>query len=291
MNVAELDTEGLVSLFKVLSKPDAFEVFLLAGEGIESSTYAIEELGITPKKYYARLRELVDIGFINKTEGTYRQTPFGSIICDRLLPVMGRAYNARDRLGLIAGLKGTQIEDDVRNLIEDELKIPNLAEPIKVKVIKDYESLVTDTIDMCDEARESIILASNYFDVRVMEATFRSIDRGVANRIIGGKSGLSPKLQRLKLIFSITLMKKVIELASMDMKKIVRFSDLPYSFCVIDGRLNLIIVSNTTNDNVIVAFIIDDKNIGEELTEAFEEFWEYSDSHPAFKFLDTLKLP
>jgi len=47
MNYSELGTEGLVNLFKVLSKPDALEIFLLAGEGIENSTHAIEELGYT----------------------------------------------------------------------------------------------------------------------------------------------------------------------------------------------------------------------------------------------------
>jgi len=55
---------------------DALGVFLLAGEGIESSTYAIEELNLTPKTYNSRLRELVDVGSVSKTGNAYRQTPF-----------------------------------------------------------------------------------------------------------------------------------------------------------------------------------------------------------------------
>ncbi|GAG87877.1 unnamed protein product, partial [marine sediment metagenome] len=59
---AELGTESLAKLFKVLSKPDALEIFLLANGGIENSTYAIEELDLTPRKYYSRLKQLVDMG-------------------------------------------------------------------------------------------------------------------------------------------------------------------------------------------------------------------------------------
>ena len=289
MNAAELGTESLVKLFKVLSKPDALEVFLLANEGIERSTHAIEELNITPKKYYARLGDLIDIGFIRKTGSSYRQTPFGNIIFDRFLPAIQRTYEAKDRLDALTRFEGTEMENEIRKLVEDKLGIPNFGEFTRVRMINDLESLVADTIDICDEAEESIILASNYFDVRVMEATFRSMDRGVANRIIGGKKGLSSRLQQLKLIFSTTIMKRIIKLTSMDIKEFVRFSDLPYSLCVVDGHLNLIIIPNIANENIIVAFLIDDKDLGEKLTESFEEFWKIGDYHPAFKFLDSLK--
>ncbi|GAG05374.1 unnamed protein product, partial [marine sediment metagenome] len=134
---AELGTESLAKLFKVLSKPDALEIFLLANGGIENSTYAIEELDLTPRKYYSRLKQLVDMGFVRKTGGVYRQTSFGSMIYSQLLPAMGRAYDARDRLELIAEFKGTEIENKVKNLIEDELNIPSFAEFTKVKLLRD----------------------------------------------------------------------------------------------------------------------------------------------------------
>jgi len=138
MVYADLGTEALVKLFKVLSKPDAIEIFLLADEGIENSTYVMEELGYTSKRYYARLNELVNIGFIKKTGGAYRQTPFGRMIFDRFVPAIGRAYDSRDRLGLITEFKGTQIEDDIRKLIEDELKIPSSSESQNPKLFRIY---------------------------------------------------------------------------------------------------------------------------------------------------------
>jgi len=287
---AELVPEGLVSLFKVLSKPDALEVFLLAGEGIEKSGYAIEELGFTPKKYYARLKELVDIGFVMKTEGAYRQTPFGSMICGRFLPAMGRAYDARDRLGLISKFKGTQIEDEVRNLIEDELNIPDLGSN-KVRILETYEDLAVEAVDLYDSAEKSMLLASNYFDVRVMEAFLRALDRGITNRVIMGKNRQSSKIQNLRMMLSVTFAKNLINFASNteDLKNTVRFADLPYTFCVVDGHLNIIEFSNPLNDIFIVALSIDDRIIGERLTEFYNTLWEVGEFHSAIEALKHIK--
>jgi len=289
MKGAELSTDVLVNLFKVLSKPDALEIFLLAGEGIENSTYAIEELGFSSKRYYARLRELVDIGFLRKTGGVYRQTPFGSMIYSRLLPAMGRAYDARDRLGLIEEFKGTEIEDEVRNLIEGEIKIPDLVSN-KVKILETYEDLAIEAVDLYDSAEESVLLASNYFDVRVMEATFRSIDRGVTNRLIIGKRSLSSKMKNLKMMLSLSFAKTIVNFASdkVNLEEFVRFTEIPYTFCVVDGHLNIIEISNTLNEDFIVALSIDDRDIGEKLTKFFEITWETGEFNSALKILNSL---
>ncbi|MBA7479749.1 hypothetical protein ES707_15185 [subsurface metagenome] len=88
--MSELDTEGLVKLFKVLSKPDALRLFLHTSEGIESSTYAMEELNLTSKKYYARLKELVEIGLMQGSGGSYTQTPFGLFVCNKIIDVLSK---------------------------------------------------------------------------------------------------------------------------------------------------------------------------------------------------------
>ena len=291
MNPAELDTDVLVNLFKVLSKPDALEIFLLAGEGIENSTYAIEELGFTSKRYYARLRELVDMGFVRKTGGVYRQTPFGSMIYSRLFPAMGRAYESRDRLSLISEFKGTEIEDDVRELLEEELNLPDFAVSTKVKMIDDYEAMVVDVIDICDEAKESVLIASNYVDVRVMEATFRAVDRDVINRVIMGKNSLPSKMQSLRMMFSLSFTKALINFASStrDLKDVVRFAELPYTFCVVDGHRSIIEITDTLKEGFIVALLIDDRVVGERVAEFHNTLWEAGESQSALKALNSIR--
>ena len=296
MNTAELGeegivTEGLVNLFKVLSKPEALAVFLLAGEGIKNSALAIEELGFSPKKYYARLRELVDIGFVTKTEGAYRQTPFGSIFCGRLLPAMGRAYDARDRLGLIAKFKGTQIEDEVRNLIENELNLPDSTESTNVKLLRDYEALAIEVIDLYDSAEERVLLASNYLDARVLDAVVRSLDRGVKNRCIIGKEILSSKLQQIRMLLSPKFTMSMMRLASnsIDLSELARVMDLHFSFCVVDGDRSIFEFYNPVKDEFIIAFLVKDSFIGEKLTQIFNELWENGECHSTLSFLSSFK--
>ena len=291
MNPTELGTDVLVNLFKVLSKPDALEIFLLAGEGIENSTYAIEELGFTSKRYYARLRELVDMGFVKKTGGVYRQTPFGSMIYSRLFPAMGRAYESRDRLGLISEFKGTEIEDDVRELLEEELNLPDFAVSTKLRLIDNYEAMVVDVIDFCDEAEKSILMASNYLDVRVMETVLRAMERDVISSFIVGKRSLPSKMQGLRMILSLSFTKTVINSYSkkVDVKDIVRIAEIPYSFCIVDGHRMIIDIPNTIDERFIVALSINDRVICEMFTDYYNALWEAGEYKSAIEALNSLR--
>ncbi len=290
MKKAEPRIEGIADLFKVLSKPDALKIFFLTKDGIMNSTHTIEETAISQKRYYARLKELVDISLVKKRDGVYGQTALGRIICELFLPAMEKTYDARDELELLVGLEGIELDNGVRKRIIDELNIPSFAESSKVRIIDNYESMVVDVIDLCDEAEESILMASNYFDVRVMEASFRAVDRGVINRIIMGKRSLSSKLQNLKMILSVTFAKAIINFASnkVNLKEFVRVIDLPYSFCVVDGHHSIIEFSNILNESFIVALSLHDRNAGEKFTKLYETLWKAGDFHMAIKVVDSI---
>ena len=291
MEKAESWAEGVTSLFKVLSKPDALRLLSHTSDGIGNSTYAIEELGLTPKKYYARLRELVDIGLVRKWDSVYRQTALGRMIYDRFLPSMVKAVDARDELEFLVGLEGLKMENGVRKRILEELKIPDFAGSTKVRLLGDYEAMVVEVIDICDEAKESVLLASNYVDVRVMEATFRAVDRDVTNRVIMGKSSLSSKMQSLRIMFSLTFTKALINFASStkDLKGVVRSAEIPYSFCIGDGHRSIIEISDTLKEGFIVALSIDDRVVAENLLEFFNALWKAGEAQSAIEAIDLLR--
>jgi len=286
----QIITGELATLFRVLSKPDTLKILYRTGIGIENSKYAIEELGLTPKRYYSRLRELIDTGLVRKMDGVYRQTALGRLVYERFLPTMGKAFDSREELELIVYLEGTELENGVRKRIEEELGIPSFAEPTKLRIIDNYESMVIDVIDICDEAKESILIASNYLDVRVMEATLRAMDRDVTNKVIMGKRKISSKLQNLRMMLSLTFAKTLINFASneMNLKEFVRFIDLPYTFCVMDGHHSIIEVSNTSNESFIVAISIDNRDVGEKLTKFFEMLWNTGEFDDALNFVNSI---
>ncbi|GAH49553.1 unnamed protein product, partial [marine sediment metagenome] len=52
---------------------------------------------------------------------------------------------------------------------------------------------------------------------------------------------------------------------------------------------NIIEVSNSLNESFIVALSIDDKVVGDRLTEFFDMIWEASDHEPALDIINSLK--
>ncbi len=291
MKKAESHVEGVADLFKVLGKPDALKIFLLTKDGIKNSTHTIKETAISQKKYYARLKALLDIGLVRKTDGVYRQTALGRMIHDSFLPAMGKAFDAREEMELIVYLEGTEIDSEVKKHILNDLEIPSFSESTEIKVLRDYEALAIEAIDLYDSAKENVLLATNYFDVRVIEATLRAVDRGVKHRTMMGKNETSSSIQKLKGMLSITFTKALINFASniVELKDTIRYADVPYTFCIVDGHRNLIEISNTLNDNLIVALSIDDRIVAEKLTKFYETIWETGETHSTLKVLDSLK--
>ena len=150
--------------------------------------------------------------------------------------------------------------------------------------------MVVDVIDLCDEAEKSILMASNYLDVRVMEACFRSVDRGVTNRLIVGNQSLSSKLKNLRMMLSLTFAKTLINFTTnkVNIREFLKFVDLPYTFCVVDGYRTIIEINNTINEQFIVALSIDNRNVGEKLTKFFETLWNAGDFQSAIEVLESI---
>lgn len=283
--------DELSTIFRLLSNSDAVKILYRAGTGIKNSTYAIEELDLTPKRYYYRLSELMAADLVKKVDDVYRQTALGRMIYDRFLPAMGKTVNAKDKLELVVRLEGTDLESEVRKNIEKELGIPIFAEPINLKLLEDYEALAVTAIDLYDSAEESVFLASNYFDVRVIEAFLRGVDRGITNKVIMGKNRQSTKIQNLRMMLSLTFSKTLINFASNieALKNTVRFTEIPYTFCVVDGHHNIIEFSDNLNNSFMAALSVDDRDFGEKLTKYFETLWEAGEFESAIDGLNSFK--
>jgi len=283
--------DELATIFRLLSNHDAVKILYRAGQGIRNSTYAMEELNLTPKRYYYRLKELMAADLVKKVDDAYRQTALGRIMYDHFLPAMGKTVDAKDKLELLIRVEGTEMEPEIRRIIEAELNIPIFTDSTNMKVLGDYEALVCAVLDMCDSAEESILLASNYFDVRVMESTFRSMNRGVTNRLILGKRTLSSRLQQLRMMLSPAFTMAIIKNASDAVKlgELAKIVDVPYSFCVVDGHRIIVEFSDALNDSFILALSFDDRDVGEKLTKFYEKLWEAGNVDTAIESLNSLK--
>lgn len=75
--------KNVMEIFSTLSKSDALTIFLLAIKGIKSELDTPTKIGLTKKQYYTRLKQLVDLGLLEKHGDSYTQTTFGRLIYER----------------------------------------------------------------------------------------------------------------------------------------------------------------------------------------------------------------
>jgi len=67
------------AVYSTLSNRDAYEIFSLAARGF-ASTSILREQKFSKKRYYLRLKCLINLGLVYKDGGMYRQTVFGRLV-------------------------------------------------------------------------------------------------------------------------------------------------------------------------------------------------------------------
>ena len=109
----------LTDVLSVLSKNDALTIFLIAEEGIRSELDTPTKIGLTKKQYYTRLKQLVDLGLVEKHNDSYIQTAFGKVVYQKY--ILGLANNIKNSkyLQMVDALKANPKfnEKDIMELI------------------------------------------------------------------------------------------------------------------------------------------------------------------------------
>ena len=292
-----------VRLFSVLSSEDAVRIFLYAEKGIASSTQAVKDLGLTQKRYYSRLKGLIDVGLIEKVEGTYMYTAFGKVVRKLGFYLMG-VLNNIDRIELINKLyKAKSLSPTERSKVEELISeqsgevggllnyIMGEKGPNRMKVIITFNELVDKLVEQIDLSQKSILLASRHVDTRVIDASLKANKRGVILKVLVSKENLSGKLNMLRVMLSPRLILSLIEFfgSSMDMTELIRENDLTFSFCIIDDRYCFFEFPSIEGSKFSIAFYIDDEKISTRFTELFHRQWEMGEINKMQQFSQKLK--
>ena len=291
-----------LELFSIFSNLDTLRIFLYAQDGIDSSRRAMKELGLTPKRYYSRLKDLVEMGVLEKGEGRYRYTPLGKALYQLGYYLLDVLRN-KDRLRIIGELmKSNLLEpqetERVLEIISSgsqglELVLKSLDSSGKMEVVEritTYDELVEKLVEDIKTANNQVLLASRYIDMRVVEACTRVLKRRLELRVLLAEENLSSKLSRLRLFLSPTALKMMVEVLSMDIKveEFVREGRIPYSFCVVDGEICFFEFPSIIEDEFSIAFRVVDKQAAEKFTRIFQELWDKSGTKMMFDFLGSL---
>jgi DNA-binding transcriptional ArsR family regulator len=275
--------EDIERILSVLSNEDALKIFKMAGDGIACSTEAIRKMGLTQKRYYTRLNELLEAKLIRKDDGAYKHTILGSIIYrvinylsdiverEEQLELMDKVKRARnlsdeEKERIIQSIAKERIRDFL-NLIDGGVKL--------VGLVYRFEDIVKGTIELLEKAEREVYLATRYTDNDVVEAVFKAFGRGVGEwHIISSdrnvKNILSQRIQLIRMMIAHPeYLKAFFTLLNSSKVQTGYVEELPYSFIVVDRKYVGIEVLNPDSKGFLLGLFFENEILAEKLIEIF----------------------
>ncbi len=270
-------------VFSILGDKHSVEILNAAHSGLRSTSTGI--INQTKKQYYVRLKQLVDMGLIEKHQSIYKLTTFGSIVYENNLRTMDKIIPNYWQIKSIDVLKGrNEFPVEQKEKIIDEYiattgmkDIINATHLTSFNIAKRFDDLIVEVLKVIDNAEKEVYFATRYHDQHVSNKVFERFGKGVTIHILDGNPDQISVENRLAAIIrtppnreTAELVKKITKSPRFDLK---RLSNLPLSFMVVDG---IQVVYETVN------FINP-----EEFTVAVSK---YDDTYTAKRFIEYFKL-
>ncbi|MFL6330697.1 MAG: hypothetical protein ACJ71K_01015 [Nitrososphaeraceae archaeon] len=270
-------------IFSILSDRISSNILKSAYSGLRaSSTNYIGN--ISKKQFYVRLKRLREAGLIEKREAFYRTTTLGSLIYNGHIKTLEDALLNFWQLKAIDLLKARkdfplhQKETVVDEIIRgSNLKdIVNSTHLSGFAVIKDFNSLIIETIKLMENAQKEVYFASRYHDPHVASKTFEKFAKGVTLHILDGNPEPISVENRLNAILrtppnreTFELINNMIKSSRFDLKKA---TTLPASFLVVDGIQVIYETINYANPEQFTVALAhyDDSYLGQQFIKYFE---------------------
>jgi len=287
-DVKEKDSrfQSLVEMEMVLSvasNADALKIFYAAKEGIKSSTQAIKELDLTQKKYYTHLKNLIEVGLIEKAEDTYQQTTLGKI-CYKLTEALNCALSQKERLDLVDRISKTknisleETEEIMHAILRDANIVPG--EHLEdffgpVRMADTWDKVMDNTIEFMEKAEKEIEFATQYVDAKVIDPILEAAKRGIKMRfIVSQKENYSMALQMFKGFLSNPRILKTLFDFLRSNNVQIRYIEVPYSLIVVDRKYAMVEVATPYTKTFSLAFFFTNSKVSEKLVTEFDLLWE-----------------
>jgi DNA-binding HxlR family transcriptional regulator len=293
--------ESMVKILDALGNEDALSIFIYVEKGMASSKVAIQELGLTQKRFYSRLKELIDVGLLEKNEGEYQYTTLGRIfskIGDSLLDVLDNKekFELLEKLRDSSSLTSSDFNKITSVVSKGSTDVSGIFNMIflsekqgKVEVLPSYERLVEKLVEGIEGTENAIYLASRYIDNKVIDSMMKASKKGIPARVLMAKEHLEDKVSKLQLLLSPGLIISMLEFFSdPKLDEIMRDGHVPFSFAIIDQEHCFFELPSFGNNDFTIAFYVVDNEIGEKFIKMFSTLWESADKKSIPKYFQML---
>ena len=293
---------SMVNILDALGNHDALSIFIYVENGMPSSKLAIQELGLTQKRFYSRLKELIDVDLIEKNEGGYQYTTLGRVFSKigyTLLDVLENReqFELLEKLRDSSSLTSSEVNKITSVVSKGSADVSGIFNMIflsdkqdSVEAIPSYEILVERLVEEITRSEKSILLGSRYIDSKVIDAQLKASKRGVTARVLMAKEHLEDKVNKLQLLLSPSLMLSILEYFNAPkLDEFMREGNIPFSFCIVDEERCFFELPSFGNNDFTIAFFVGDKTIGDKFTDMFSVLWGTAEKREVPRIFQMLK--
>lgn len=274
---------SLQDIFDALSNEYSLNMFKQASTGLKSKSEDIEKMGLTKKQFYSRLKKLVKLGLLTRVKGSYIHTALGRFVNSIQIKPLEEALANYWNLLAIDELKKSKVipEQEQERIIKSITENSDLIEYLSnnkyepIKVIKKYEDLAKEVLNLIDSAKTEIFIASRYYEPQVSLRLMRKFSEGVSLNILDGNSSGTPLQTRLEAALKDPKTQQLAEAMLKSPNVRLKTKLLTYSFIITDGEYcGFEIVDPLTPHEFNLAVEFRDREISEKMKVQFENLWK-----------------
>ncbi|MCL5318652.1 MAG: hypothetical protein M1503_10410 [Thaumarchaeota archaeon] len=268
-----------------LANVDAIEIFVQVGRGMKGGREALEELGMSKKRYYTRLRELVRCGLVEKDGAQYRYTVLGSLFEQQFVGLL-QIVEREKELQMIEELRKSgrfdeeEIGSFVRKIIFDSPERVGEGSWVIPRLAWSYEEMTKTIVERLSTARKSIYLASRFTEDRIISAILSKAQAGVAVKVLADSNllknyvnGANSRFETPDLHVSERLKVTVNPFYPFKVER--KFCQIPFSFILIDGRgVGVELIDARHPDKFAGAAFIENETLFNYMKATFDSLWE-----------------
>lgn len=281
--------DRMIQILSILSKNDALSLFILAKEGIKSELDTPSKIGLTKKQYYSRLKQLVDLGLVNKNQNEYVLTVLGSMIFQKYISNLLKDIENSKQIEIVETLKNNPrfSNQDISNFLskvgyqEPIDDISSLSSKSHAYMVTRFDEMVSKVLQITEFAQTEILLATRFSSELIINSILKKSNSGVKVKVLADINLVEEYFEAENKIGYKDANNKEREKVVSDPyypSKIERnYVQIPFCILVVDGKnvgIEMIDVNNSSKFNG--AIFVDDVNLSSKMKDLFENLWEKS---------------
>jgi predicted transcriptional regulator len=297
-----------LKVLSIISKTDNFKLFLAAKDGVRISFTTLASMKLSRKRYYKALKQLRDVGLIEKFKDVYLHTTFGRIVYQRNIIELLEYGKYLNEMKVLDSIKGGNLkvnEDKLVSFFEKLIGIKNnmasfgipanatstdtIDTSKKIELVWSYEEMVSLLLKCVDLCKDEILIASRVSPEVIINRVLQKCKLGVHVKVLAdldlvkeyfklqkiGKAGSSNQdknaAERINVIGNPWYPEKNVN------RKICK---IPFGMIIIDGKeVGVELIDQADPKKFNMGILVRDENASRVMKEYYEKLWNnaYSD--------------